>query len=82
MIYNIQVYLNPRWHLVINRDACANLATNFQDLVAKEKNLVALAPVLGTISCPATLCSVVIPGNTIIIFPGSELAVQQFDYIF
>ena len=26
--------------------------TNFQDLVAKVKNLVALAPVLGKISCP------------------------------
>ena len=30
----------------------ANLATNFQDLVAKVKNLVALAPVLGAISHP------------------------------
>ena len=30
----------------------ANLATNLQDLVAKVKNLVALAPVLGTISRP------------------------------
>ena len=30
----------------------ANLATNFQDLVAKVKNLVALAPVLGAISRP------------------------------
>ena len=30
----------------------ANLATNFQDLVAKVKNLVALAPVLGTILRP------------------------------
>ena len=30
----------------------ANLATNFQDLVAKVENLVALVPVLGTISCP------------------------------
>ena len=27
--------------------------TNFQDLVAKEKNLVALVPVLGAISRPA-----------------------------
>ena len=27
--------------------------TNFQDLVAKEKSLVALVPVLGAISCPA-----------------------------
>ena len=31
----------------------ANLATNFQDLVTKVKNLVALVPVLGTISRPA-----------------------------
>ena len=31
----------------------ANLANNFQDLVAKVKNLVALAPVLGAISRPA-----------------------------
>ena len=30
----------------------ANLATNFQDLVAKVKNLGALAPVLGAISRP------------------------------
>ena len=29
-----------------------NLATNFQDLVAKVKNLVTLAPVLGAISRP------------------------------
>jgi len=29
-----------------------NLATNFQDLVAKMKNLVALAPVLGAIWRP------------------------------
>ena len=31
----------------------ASLATNFQDLVAKVKNLVALAPVLGAILRPA-----------------------------
>ena len=30
-----------------------NLVTNFQDLVAKEKSLVALVPVLGAISRPA-----------------------------
>ena len=30
----------------------ANLATTFQDLVAKVKNLVTLAPVSGAISCP------------------------------
>ena len=32
----------------------ANLATTFQDLVAKVKNLVALAPVLGAISRPGS----------------------------
>ena len=36
------------WNILV-----ANLATNFQDLVAKVKNLVALAPVLGAISRPA-----------------------------
>ena len=36
------------WNVLV-----ANLATNFQDLVTKVKNLVALAPVLGTISRPA-----------------------------
>ena len=35
------------WNILV-----ANLATNFQDLVAKVKNLVALAPVLGAISRP------------------------------
>ena len=23
VIYNFQVHLNPRWHLIIDRDACA-----------------------------------------------------------
>ena len=23
MIYNLQAHLNPRWHLVIDQDACA-----------------------------------------------------------
>ena len=32
----------------------ANLVTNFQDLVAKVKNLVALAPELGAILCLGT----------------------------
>ena len=58
-------YLNPRWRLVAsnvrNRAVAVlcfetgltrNLATNFQDLVTKVKNLVALAPVLGTILRP------------------------------
>ena len=38
------------WNILV-----ANLATNFQDLVAKVKNLVALAPVLGAISRPDKL---------------------------
>ena len=45
------------WNILV-----ANLATNFQDLVAKVKNLVALAPVSGAISCPARLfmnCNIV-----------------------
>ena len=41
------LYLKVRlwWNI-----SSANLATNFQDLVAKVKNFVALAPVLGAIS--------------------------------
>ena len=35
------------WNILVT-----NLATNFQDLLAKVKNLVALAPVLGAISRP------------------------------
>ena len=35
-----------------------NLTTNFQDLVAKVKNLVALAPVLGAISRPECIWQV------------------------
>ena len=38
------------WNVLV-----ANLATNFQNLVAKVKNLVALAPVLGAISRPVKL---------------------------
>ena len=38
--------------MVVMNIVVANLATNFQDLVAKLKNLVALAPVLSTISRP------------------------------
>ena len=49
---SLQIYLNHyyniSWNVVV-----ANLVTNFQDLVAKVKNLVALAPVLGAISRPA-----------------------------
>ena len=43
------LYLSVRlWSNIL----VANLATNFQDLVAKGKNLVALAPVLSAISRP------------------------------
>ena len=38
----------------IHRNIVTILATNFQDLVAKVKNLVALVPVLGAISSPAS----------------------------
>ena len=40
----------------LTRKFLSNLATNFQDLVAKVKNLVALVPVLGAISRPACVC--------------------------
>ena len=46
------------WNILV-----ANLATNFQDLVAKVKNLVALAPVLGTISCPASVSTITSASN-------------------
>ena len=44
----------------LNKEVChgfifanlSNLATTFQDLVAKVKNLVTMAPVFGAISCP------------------------------
>ena len=39
------------WNILV-----ANFVTNLQDLVAKVKNLVALAPVLGAISRPAKAC--------------------------
>ena len=47
------LYLSVRlwWNILV-----AILATNFLDLVAKVKNLVTLAPVLGAISCPAYVC--------------------------
>ena len=35
------------WNILVT-----NLTTNFQDLVTKVKDLVALVPVLGAISCP------------------------------
>ena len=42
----------------------ANLATNFQDLVAKVKNLGALAPVLGAISRPGISVHEIYPKYT------------------
>ena len=47
-IFNL-LYLLVRlwWNILVT-----NLVTNFRDLVAKVKNLVALVPVLGAISCP------------------------------
>ena len=51
---SLQIFLNSLyllvrlwWNILV-----ANLATNFQDLVAEVKNLVALVPVLGAISRP------------------------------
>ena len=44
---------NVRYSSSIHRNIVAILATYFQDLVAKVKNLVALAPVLGAIWHPA-----------------------------
>ena len=43
------VWGNVRYSSSIHRNIVAILATNFQDLVAKVKYFVALAPVLGTI---------------------------------
>ena len=50
-LFNSLYLLVRLWWNVV----AANLATNFQDLVAKVKNLVALAPVLGAISRPVML---------------------------
>ena len=47
------VWGNVRYSSSIHRNIVAILATNFQDLVAKVKNLVALTPVLGAIWRPA-----------------------------
>ena len=48
-LFNSRYFLVRLWWNIL----VANLATNFQDFVAKMKNLVALAPVLGAISRPA-----------------------------
>ena len=45
------------WNILIS-----NLATNFQDLVARVKNVITLVPVLGTILCPDH-CSINWMGN-------------------
>ena len=53
----LQIYLYKSSRITLGRVwleiLVANLATNFQDLVAKVKNLVALVPVLGAILRPA-----------------------------
>ena len=48
LINSLYLLVGFWWNILV-----ANLATNFQNLVAKEKNLVALAPLLGAISRPA-----------------------------
>ena len=45
------------WNILVS-----NLATNFQDLVARVKNVITLVPVLGTILCPDH-CSINWMGN-------------------
>ena len=52
---SLQIFFNSLYLLVRLwwNIQVANLATNFQNLVAKVKNLVALAPVLSAISRPA-----------------------------
>ena len=59
------------WNILVT-----NLATNFQDLVAKVKNLVALAPVLGAISCPD------LPDRIDTSIPRVCLALQEFVWWF
>ena len=54
----------------------ANLATNFQDLVAKLKNLVALAPVLGTILHSVT-AFLVTKGSRVLKEMASETQVSK-----
>ena len=48
---SLQIFLISLGKVMMKRSS-PNLTTNFQDLVAKVKNLVALAPVLGAISRP------------------------------
>ena len=52
------------WNILV-----ATLVTNFQDLVAKVKNLVALAPVFGAISRPALY----VYTHLVVIFISEEL---------
>ena len=49
----------------------AELATNFKDLVAKAKNLVALAPVLGATLRPDVHISVTLHSTTAVIDSGT-----------
>lgn len=50
---SISLYTSIVIHKISMTSLVANLATNFQVLVAKEENLVALMPGIGAISCPA-----------------------------
>ena len=52
LVNSLYLLVRLWWKILV-----ANLATNFQDLVAKVKNVVELAPVLGAISRPATRSS-------------------------
>ena len=56
----------------------AKLATNFQDLVAKVKNLVALAPVLGAILCPDAIFNLVLNWSRAVVF-GTRATTAQLN---
>ena len=58
----------------------ANLAINFQDLVAKVKNLVTLVPVLGAISCPDLNMQIfmIITLNSFFIYGGKRFLLVKF----
>ena len=55
------------WNVLV-----ASLATNFQDLVAKVKNLVSMAPVLGAISRPERQMCVITLELTLLDFSNFE----------
>ena len=56
----------------------ANLAINFQDLVAKVKNLVTLVPVLGAISCPELNMQIIMIISFIFIYGGNDSYLSDF----